>query len=98
MPIRGATLREIIAHADLTDMPDVGGTNDDHDERYFTETEVTALLTYFLRLDCANDPLTNGLQITPNYTPSPASTTTWALKADRDIILKSGERLVFDGT
>ena len=51
MPIRGATLREIITHAPLSDMPDVGGTNTDHDARYYTEAEVVALLAGYLKLD-----------------------------------------------
>ena len=88
---------ETFAHADLSDMPDVGGTNDDHDERYYTEAEVTALLANFLRLDCANDPLTNGLEIEPNYAPSPASTTDYSLYAHRNIVLKSGQKMIFDG-
>ena len=41
MPIRGSTLKEAIAHADLTDMPDVGGTNTDHDLRYLTLDQTT---------------------------------------------------------
>jgi hypothetical protein len=39
---------EAIAHSELSDMPDTGGTNSDHDARYFTETEVN---TNFLKLD-----------------------------------------------
>jgi hypothetical protein len=34
MPIRLAGMKEAIAHVDLSDMPDVGGTNSDHDLRY----------------------------------------------------------------
>ena len=33
-------LEEAISHADLDDMPDVGGTVSDHDARYYTETEI----------------------------------------------------------
>jgi hypothetical protein len=39
---------EAIAHVDLSDMPDAGGTNTDHDARYYTEAEVDAA---FLKLD-----------------------------------------------
>lgn len=30
-------------HGDLVDMPDAGGTNSDHDARYYTETELSAI-------------------------------------------------------
>lgn len=46
--------------------------------------------TLYLKLDCSNDPLTGLLTITP------ASGNT-ALKADKDIILKAGQKLIFDG-
>lgn len=36
------TPAESIAHGDLSDMPDTGGTNSDHDARYYTETESDA--------------------------------------------------------
>ena len=36
-------MTEHLAHADLSDMPDVGGTNTDHDARYYTETEMVRL-------------------------------------------------------
>jgi len=51
----------------------------------------------YLRLDTANDPLTNGLVITPYFAPSPASTHEFALRANHNIIMKSGYKLVFDG-
>ncbi len=35
---------EVWSHADLDDMPDVGGTNIDHDVRYFTHAEVLDLI------------------------------------------------------
>lgn len=41
MRIRNRSLLEAIAHADLSDMPDVGGTNTDHDARYFKLTNTT---------------------------------------------------------
>lgn len=34
---------EDLAHSDLSDMPDAGGTNSDHDSRYYTETEVDSI-------------------------------------------------------
>jgi len=34
MPIRLGSLKEIISHSDLSDMPDTGGTNTNHDTRY----------------------------------------------------------------
>lgn len=37
-------ISESLAHGDLSDMPDTGGTNSDHDARYYTETEVDSLL------------------------------------------------------
>jgi len=49
---------EAIAHADLSDMPDVGGTNTDHDARYYTESEVDTLLGGYVPqslADAAND-------------------------------------------
>lgn len=39
-----AEIAETLAHADLSDMPDVGGTNTDHDARYYTETEVDSAI------------------------------------------------------
>lgn len=36
---------EAIAHADLSDMPDSGGTNTDHDTRYWTQATDQTLLT-----------------------------------------------------
>lgn len=44
-------LVEVLTHANLSDMPDVGGTNSDHDTRYFTETECDGR---FLKLDGSN--------------------------------------------
>ncbi|HPQ71917.1 MAG TPA: hypothetical protein PKW95_22530 [bacterium] len=38
--IKTAALQEKIAHADLTNMPDTGGTNGDHDARYYRQTEI----------------------------------------------------------
>jgi len=43
-------LEETLSHSDLDDMPDVLGTNTDHDTRYLT-------------LDCSNDPLTGDLDL-----------------------------------
>ncbi|MEK0335829.1 MAG: hypothetical protein QQN41_00130 [Nitrosopumilus sp.] len=36
---------EDLTHADLSDMPDTGGTNTDHDARYYTETEIDTMLS-----------------------------------------------------
>jgi len=44
----------------------------------------------YLKLDTSNDPLTGELVITP-------STGTTALRANSDIVLKSGQKLIFDG-
>jgi len=30
----------VLSHGDMTDMPDAGGTNSDHDARYYTKTEI----------------------------------------------------------
>ena len=38
--IKTAALQEKISHADLTNMPDTGGTNGDHDARYYRQTEI----------------------------------------------------------
>lgn len=35
---------EIIAHGDLTDMPDVAGTNSDHDARYYTQAQLGSII------------------------------------------------------
>ena len=40
-----ATGAEVWSHADLNDMPDISGTNTDHDARYYTETETDTLTT-----------------------------------------------------
>ena len=45
---------------------------------------------YYLRLDCSNDPLTGQLTITP-------SSGGIALKANKAIEIKAGERLYLDG-
>lgn len=44
----------------------------------------------YLRLDATNDPLTGELTITP-------SSGTTALKANQDIVIKAGKKLIFDG-
>ena len=85
MPIRLGGLREIIAHADLSDMPDVGGTNTDHDARYYTEAEVNtliaALASVYLKLD----------QTTAQDVDNGAPT------FNQGLIIKAGQRLIFDG-
>jgi len=48
---RNATISETMTHAGLSDMPDVGGTNSDHDSRYYTESEITSLLSNKQNLD-----------------------------------------------
>jgi len=45
------TLLETLQHSDLSDMPDIGGTNSDHDSRYYTETEIDTLLGGYIRAD-----------------------------------------------
>jgi len=44
----------------------------------------------YLKLDTSNDPLTGELVITP-------AAGTEALRANADIVLKSGSKLIFDG-
>lgn len=44
----------------------------------------------YLKLDASNDPLTGELVITP-------ASGTNALKANKDITLKAGQKLIFDG-
>ncbi|HUW48455.1 MAG TPA: hypothetical protein VMW36_06915 [Patescibacteria group bacterium] len=39
--VKGGKGAEVLNHEDLLDMPDVAGTNSDHDTRYYTETEVS---------------------------------------------------------
>lgn len=71
---------EHLAHADLSDMPDTGGTNTDHDARYFTETEADAR---YLKLDCSNDPLIGELDQYNSTTDLTNTITTYgALDAD----------------
>lgn len=53
-------------------------------------TEAEADLIY-LRLTTSNDPLTGELVITP-------SSGITALRANKNIVLKSGQKLIFDGT
>ena len=50
----------------------------------------------YLKLDCSNDPLTNGLQIIPYYAPSPASSDNYSLYCSKNIKLKAGAKLIFD--
>lgn len=42
---RNATISETMTHGGLSDMPDTGGTNSDHDSRYYTESETDSLLS-----------------------------------------------------
>lgn len=51
-----------------------------------TSSEISA----YLKLDCSNDPLTGELVITPASGDN-------ALKANKDITLKAGQKLIFDG-
>jgi len=44
----------------------------------------------YLKLDCSNDPLTGELVITPASGDN-------ALKANKNITLKAGQKLIFDG-
>lgn len=46
--------------------------------------------TLYLKLDASNDPLTGELVITPTNEEV-------ALRANKDIVLKSGRKLIFDG-
>jgi len=48
---RNATISETMTHSGLSDMPDIGGTNSDHDARYYTEAEITSLLAGKQNLD-----------------------------------------------
>ena len=48
---RNASILETVSHTDLSDMPDSGGTNSDHDARYYTETETNSLLSNKQNLD-----------------------------------------------
>ena len=66
-------------------MPAIGGGNIGSQDL----TKAFADLLY-LRLDTSNDPLTGELVITP-------ASGTNALKANKDITLKSGQKLIFDG-
>jgi hypothetical protein len=52
----------------------------------------------YLKLDCSNAPLTGTLSFTDEYAPSPASSANEpAIRANRNIIIKSGHKLIFDG-
>jgi len=73
---------EVLAHADLSDMPDTGGTNSDHDSRYYTETEMDVHTTnsalHFTEASIDHDVITNTHNLTTdidhdtltNYTSS----------------------------
>ena len=51
-----------------------------------------------LKLDCSNVPLTGTLTIDDIYAPSPAASANEpAIRANRNIIIKSGHKLIFDG-
>ncbi len=62
--------------------------------RTYTSAEIDALIAalaaIYLKLDTSNDPLTGELVITP------AAGTT-ALRSNKNIVLKSGQKLIFDG-
>ncbi|MCZ7583321.1 MAG: hypothetical protein M5R36_08305 [Deltaproteobacteria bacterium] len=42
--IKTAALQEKIAHGDLTNMPDTGGSNGDHDARYYRQSQINDAL------------------------------------------------------
>jgi len=70
-----AKLDEAITHAELSDMPDAGGTNTDHDARYYTEAEADAA---FLNLDGSNGPLTGDLVIEAGSTSTALNVDTYS--------------------
>jgi hypothetical protein len=77
-------IKEVIAHVDLSDMPDSGGTNTDHDARYYTEAEVDAA---FLKLDQTTPQsvingqptFDQGLKITAGQDIRPSANSTTAI-------------------
>ena len=56
-----------------------------------TAAEAAALPLTYLKLDTSNDPLTGELEITP------ASGTT-ALRANKNVVILSGQKIIYDGT
>jgi len=62
-----------------------------------TPAEAAAIPLTYLKLDCSNDPLTGGLKIIPYYAPSPAASDTYSAYCSKNIILKAGQKLIFDG-
>lgn len=84
MDIEFRSLFEAIAHVDLSDMPDAGGTNTDHDARYFTESESDLR---FLKLD----------QTTPQTVANGAPHFDGTVLDAPAIIFKIGRRVVYDG-
>lgn len=56
----------------------------------YTDAEIDALLALYLKLTTSNDPLTGELVITP-------ASGTNALKANKDITIAAGRKLIFDG-
>lgn len=42
--VKTGIAEELLSHDNLSDMPDIYGTNTDHDERYYTETEVDSMV------------------------------------------------------
>lgn len=84
-----------LAHTELTDMPDLLGTNSDHDTRYDAR---------YLKLDCSNGPLTGDLA--SNYDISALSltigantltTTEWAFLDGQDQTIKTTSSPTFVG-
>lgn len=78
------SIEEILLHSGLLNMPDVDGSVTDHDERYYTESEVIALF-----VNLSGDTMTGALTIEPSGDT--------ALTVKKDIYLKAGQKLYLDG-
>jgi hypothetical protein len=91
-----------VLHSDLSDMPDVAGTNTDHDARYYTEAEIDTLLGNYLNKDGTTD-LTGDWTISTHSITLSAGTlqaehlySTDDLQVADDILLGSGSVINFD--
>ena len=71
-------LAEIITHLQLSDMPDIGGVNTDHDSRYYTETEIDTNFVPYTGATAAVDLGSQNLLTTGTITSGDITIISWS--------------------
>ncbi len=91
-------------HGDLVDMPDSGGTNSDHDSRYYTETEIDDVLENGLQeptgfgLDQPAESTISFVNGTRIFTIEPTTTEYFTFHSGTKKIHTSAENVTIDDT